>query len=155
MYTGLEIDDFGKGMGMTAVSDLSAIPGALVMSDNVAARLREMVLLEADWDSYGAVPIHPQAIALAQQLSNDILLHVGSRGFALAGLRVDVLPLADGGVQVEWAGPSGRLDVEVTPERTFNYLLMHGQGDTETFAERENAPRSDVLRAVDRLFVEA
>ena len=95
-------------------------------------RLEELTRLGPNWDSYGAEPISPQAIALARQF----LTAVAERFAAWAGDRVHpyvIVPLANGGVQLEWRGPGGDLEVEIGPDGHFAYRLITGQGVARTF----------------------
>lgn len=64
------------------------------------ARLAEIAALPADWDSYGARPISPVAIAETRRL---LAAMCGD------GLPTAIVPLCKGGVQLEWVagGPGG------------------------------------------------
>jgi hypothetical protein len=84
--------------------------------------LDEIAQLEDDWDSYGALRPTAAAVsaghlllgALWDQLGN--LVDQGAIPWAVA-------PLADGGVQFEWRGPGGAIEVEIGPRGTMNYLV--------------------------------
>ena len=75
--------------------------------EEVAKQLLALAALEADWDGYGAKAIDTAALGLAQRLIDELLGDVG---------RVpSVVPVPDGGVQLEWdAGPI-ELELEVRP----------------------------------------
>ena len=112
-------------------------------------RLGELTRLGPNWDSYGAEPISPQAIALARQF----LTAVAERFAAWAGDRVHpyvIVPLANGGVQLEWRGPGGDLEVEIGPAGDFAYLLITGQGAARTFEERDAVPEAELFGVVAR-----
>lgn len=82
-------------------------------------RLRGFTSLTPDWDSYGAEPIAPTAIAAAEKL----LLRV-VRTF---GIRPDIVaPLATGGVHLEWSGEEAEIDVWANPNGTYSYLFTKG-----------------------------
>lgn len=73
---------------------------------SVDARLDTLAALEADWDSYGAPPIKPEAIAFARDIA---------RGLAAAGLSEPcVVPVCTESVQFEWHDADGAVrEVEI------------------------------------------
>jgi hypothetical protein len=90
--------------------------------------LDELERLGPNWDSYGAAPVSRVAVAQARQLVQTVFEQFGASG---EGARPDgVSPLVDGGVQVEWSGPHGRIEVEIGPDGTLGCVLDHGR-DTE------------------------
>lgn len=136
---------------MTITPDLSTIPGARAAMDRVEERLRELATLDADWDSYGAAALAPRALASARRLVADVLWHAGQIGPGTLPLRVEAMPLAAGGVQLELGGRGGCLDIEVMPDDTLNFLLMPGAGEASTWIEREKVGLAEVLGAVGRI----
>jgi len=111
----------------------------------VAEQLRELSRLERNWNSYGADPIAASAISHAANL----IAVMAERG----STEPWVVPLPDGGVQVEWQGGAGRLDVEVAPDGALAYLLMHTVHGEERFEERHAVATNDVLQAAWRGFL--
>jgi hypothetical protein len=67
-------------------------------------RLAELSVLEADWDSYGALSPSPRSLTMAEH----IILGMVTR-FEARGIPTEVMPIADGGIQVEWRGRSADL----------------------------------------------
>ena len=78
---------------------------------SVNDRLEEMAALPQGWDSYGANPTSPTAVATAR----DLVLLVGGQFSMLAGDRVRPFAVApfDGGVQVEWRGAHAEVEIDV------------------------------------------
>jgi hypothetical protein len=88
-------------------------------------RLFELQRLREDWDSYGGVPLqdrHRDAVVrfLSSVMTDDLV-------------RPDIVPLADGGVQLEWRRDG--LDVDFVSDEELSeptLFVTHGD-DTEEF----------------------
>lgn len=100
-----------ESTGQYAVRGRTEAPGGGGWSDDqreeVAAQIVALAALEADWDGYGAKVVDAAALGFAQRLIDQLLSEVG---------RVpSVIPVPDGGVQLEWdAGPI-ELELEARP----------------------------------------
>jgi hypothetical protein len=95
--------------------------------------LDEIAQLEDDWDSYGALRPTAAAISAGHLLLGalwDELGHLVDEGV----MPWAVAPLADGGVQFEWRGPGGAIEVEVSPRGTMKYLV---ERDEKTIAKSD------------------
>jgi hypothetical protein len=102
----------------------SALPSQQSALAGYARTLRaldEFLRLEDNWDSYDALRISP----VAAEVASEILVWVASSlGFYPRTLPVaDVVPLPDGGVQLEWASARALLEVEIGPSGDISYLL--------------------------------
>jgi hypothetical protein len=120
----------------------------LVLS--VLRRLLDFSNLEPDWDSYGGRPISLKAVEKADALFAEVV----NRFYPIEGERVcpfDVAPLKSGGVQLEWRGSNGSLEVEIHPDEGFGYLLIQGQGNSRHFEEGENVTASEILLLLSRV----
>jgi hypothetical protein len=86
-------------MKRTVTIDASARPVA-VEADIPAwvvptiQRLAELQLLPYDWDSYGGLPLQPKHVQAALQFLNAVM----GDDVVLP----DIVPLSDGGIQLEW-----------------------------------------------------
>lgn len=94
-------------------------------------RLAQLEALEHDWDSYGGLPPCARSIQMAQ----SIMLRMAKR-FEERGVPSAVMPIADGGIQLEWQGRSGALAVNAAPDGSWSYLLIERGPDGRTFEER-------------------
>ena len=94
--------------------DLEELPKALT------DRLRELLKLPNNWDSYGAPCISEVALKTAESLLRRAFISVGSE------LPVPfVSPTLDGGVGMEWKLESGKeLLLEIEPDSSVSYLLV-------------------------------
>lgn len=84
--------------------------------------LDELARLPEDWDSYGAAP--PTAVAISA--AHGLLANVAERYVEPTdedALPWAAAPLADGGVQFEWRGPGGAIEVEIGPDGGLAYLV--------------------------------
>jgi hypothetical protein len=112
-------------------------------------RIAQFADLESDWDSYGGEPPSPIARDEAGRWVEIVADLFGSR----AGDAVrpySVAPLADGGVQIEWRGRHGVVELEVGPSGELGYLFLAQEGPVPRAEEVEDASWSDVLRALLR-----
>jgi hypothetical protein len=96
-------------------------------------RLEEMAALPQGWDSYGADPPSPAAVATAR----DLVLLVGGQLGTLAGDRVKpfaVVPF-DGGVQLEWRGAHAEVEIDVEAAGEMSYLYVDKSPGGRRFEE--------------------
>lgn len=87
-----------------AFAPIPARGAAMWLLDALEA-LRSVISLRYDWDSYGAAPPSKQAAEATWQLLKDLAAcHVP---------RPEIVPLADGGIELDWMRP-GRLLVQIS-----------------------------------------
>jgi hypothetical protein len=89
----------------------------------VVRRLRELLRLGPGWDSYGARPVDPRAVAAALAL----LAHVMKR----AAEAPQIVPTVHGGVQLEWHSKEAGVEVEVSPKGVYSGAIEDHVGSTE------------------------
>ncbi len=106
-------------------------------------RIAELADLGPDWDSYGAEPLTAKALIEAVRLTTRMAERFASAAEQRA-LPWMVAPLADGGVQIEWRGASGALEVEISPEGQFGYLLETGHGSTISYQEGDHVSSEEI-----------
>lgn len=94
-------------------------------------RLAQLEALEHDWDSYGGLPPCARSLTMAQA----IMLRMAKR-FGEHAVPAEVMPIADGGIQLEWQGRSGALVLNAAPDGSWSYLLIERGPDGRTFDER-------------------
>ena len=91
----------------------------------VIAELDALGDLEANWDSYGALPIDPVSIEYAARLANLLAERKGIREPAVGAT-------PDGHAGLSWDGGSWSLDVDVTPDGLWEYVIfVKGARDIE------------------------
>jgi hypothetical protein len=84
--------------------------------------LDEIAQLEDDWNSFGALRPTAASISAAHLLLGSLWDDLG-HGVDDIAVPWAVAPLADGGVQFEWRGSGGAIEVEIGPRGTMNYLV--------------------------------
>lgn len=85
--------------------------------------LQELVELEVDWDSYGALPPSRQALEHAWRMTNVLV----ENGVPMP----QVFPTRRGGIQLEWHLPSATLEWEIDPEARSGVFIFddHASGE--------------------------
>ena len=102
--------------------------------------------LPLDWDSYGGA----QPTAVATSTAHGLLANVAERYVDVSDEHSPpraIAPLADGGVQFEWRGPGGAIEVEIGPLGGFTYLREEG----EWTVDRSAPDAARVPQILDRL----
>jgi hypothetical protein len=110
-------------------------------------RVAQLGELGPDWDSYGAAPPAHRAIATAYGLLLTAYQHyertVGERIRPYA-----IVPVADGGVQLDWRGPAAEIEVEIDPTGSIGYLYIDRRGAARTFKEENDVRLSTVIALI-------
>jgi hypothetical protein len=113
------------------------------LPDATRERLAELNGLEADWDSYGALRVSPEALAAAGAIISQVIARAGDRGVPR-----DIMPIADGGVALEWRSPRLELALNACPEGGWSSLLIErGEGG---WSARRRPDRDDALAGLRR-----
>ncbi|MGI8550124.1 MAG: hypothetical protein ACR2PL_04885 [Dehalococcoidia bacterium] len=96
-------------------------------------RLVEMVALPQGWDSYGADPPSPAAIATAR----GVVLRVAEQLGTVAGDRVKPFAVApfDSGVQLEWREAHAEVEIDVDADGKMSYLYVAKDSAERRFEE--------------------
>ena len=109
--------------------------------------LANLAALESDWDSYGASPITTTAVETAQALLSEVHRRFGASGGARLA-PTDIMPLRNGGVQMDWQAPDIALELRVGPQGAIQYLLIHDPDGEERYEQRDQADWSNALSAI-------
>jgi hypothetical protein len=139
--------DTGQSLSPRPASEAATNGRPSFLIDAAFKRLEEIEALGDDWDSYGGEATKHMAVAIAHRLIWQVYMwslsarHTPSTPYS-------VLPLSDGGVQVEWRGPSAAIEVEISSEGAFGYLLARGSGPSREFEERDSVPECRILELV-------
>lgn len=133
----------GRDLGAAVAIDLTPVEAAVRSLDDLAR-------LEPDWDSYDALP--PTATAI--QAARGFLLLVAERLEASGPecLRpFTVVPVPDGGVQIEWRSAVADLEIEIGPDGTLSSLLIEHAATEPRYEEAHGLSCQDALRLVARV----
>lgn len=138
-----------SGVETLSLSDLTAGSafGEVIWPD--LKKLDELASLDRDWDSYGAEQISPDALASAYLL----MMTIANQWAFRLGERVRpyvIVPVADGGVQLEWRGPGGIVEVEIGSDEMFACLFIPSTGGYEEYQEMSlDAARRVVVNVIN------
>jgi len=110
----------------------------------VLVRLHQFTELKANWDSYGAEPIANTAIITAHKLIAEAILHFPDAP-GMAAVPYDIGPLPAGGVQVVWRGSRAELEVDISTEGRYGYLMIMNPGKNPTYEEGNSASLDTIL----------
>ncbi len=97
--------------------------------------------LPDDWDSYGGVGLTGQARDRAQ----DFVLRLFEADLLDTSKGVDILPVPTGGIQFEWSGPGGAIEVEIDQHGDLHSLIERDDGAYEA-SPREKPVRWPAVR---------
>ena len=114
-------------------------------------RLAQMAIPGGNWDEESGKPISVFTISKAIRLFPRIVCTF-YRDVTEAVRPYDVAPMNDGGIQLEWRGPGGILELEVHPDAGYGYLLIEGYGDNRRFEESDTINEVQVIPLLSRIF---
>ena len=132
----LKLKEISKSSGLTQATALR--------------KLDELRNLPEDWDSYGADPISPNAIAKAKSILTSVMIAFGGIIGNVVQL-TDVIPIADGGVQLEWVGPHAELEIEISPNGNIGLLYISVSEGRRNYEESKDNSLNDVYTVIAKL----
>lgn len=113
-------------------------------------RLTELGRLTPDWDTYGGEPPTRASLATAYAL----LFEVAERFGEPFGERVRpfaIVPLAAGGVQIEWRQTGAEVELEIGPGGDIAYLFIDKRGADRVFQEKDSVSWDEALEVIARV----
>jgi hypothetical protein len=113
-------------------------------------RLDELTRLEHDWDTYGALPLTSTAIDIAESMMREAIDTYENFQEERAA-PYTVMPIADGGVSIEWRGPSATLELDIGPSGDLSYLLISQSSADRQFEECSELSYRQALELVRRV----
>lgn len=94
-----------------------------VWINNIVVRLNELLDLPVNWDSYGADKIHfRSAIYVIEMLTVLFNSNIPEPS---------IVPISNGGIQMEWHTNEANLEIDIQPDRTTVYYFHHEQFEDE------------------------
>jgi hypothetical protein len=139
---------YGRALAFLKLKAISTSSG---LSQATALRkLDELRNLPEDWDSYGAEPINPNAIAKAKSIVTSVMMAFGDIVGNVVQL-TDVIPIADGDVQLEWVGPHAELEIEISPNGSIGLLYISISEGRRKYEETKDKSLNDVYTAIAKL----
>ncbi len=118
----------------------------VVLGERNLAILNRLLALPEGWDGFRAMPVTQIAAKVAMTALFEVA-HDGS-------LSPQVVPLVDGGVQLEWHAGGYSLEIEIDALGTRHYFAVNDRGEIVLNAEPADAKVEDLLGLVERLLAE-
>jgi hypothetical protein len=113
-------------------------------------RLDELAALEDDWDSYGGFPPALPALTAA-----DAFIRVAMRDYGTdssgAAIPFSVMPIADGGVGIEWRRAEIQFNLDIAPDGSLSYLLVTATTNGPVYEEQDGISRERALELIGRV----
>lgn len=126
------------------------IPRSKISLTSIFERLKELAQLEADWDSYSAKAISSVALVRAFEVIESVKDRFKTK--VKEPLPQFIAPLADGGLQLEWNGQQGEIEIEIYPDRDLGYVFIEGQGTNRKFQEKHQVSLDEVMKLLSQFF---
>lgn len=117
-------------------------PGLFRRLVEVFRNLERIAQLPADWDSFESGRSTPAAVNEARSLVWTVAIKAAEKG--VYATPYDVAPLSGGGVQLEWRGNAGTIQVEISGEGHFSYLLHRSDAPQQEAAEADDVPGQQI-----------
>jgi hypothetical protein len=113
-------------------------------------RLDELSRLEDNWDTYGAFPPAPAALDATETIMRQVIEQFGVTASDCAA-PYTVMPIADGGLQLEWRGPSATLELDIGPAGELSALLVEQVSGERRFAEHDALSQAAAFALIGRV----
>lgn len=143
-----ELALYERAFGFRKLKEISKSSG--LAQATALRKLDELKNLPEDWDSYGADPISPNAIAKAKSIITSVMIAFGGSIGNVVQL-TDVIPIADGGVQLEWVGPHAELEIEISPNGNIGLLYISVSEGRRNYEESKDNTLNDVYTVIAKL----
>ena len=114
------------------------------------SRIVEMAKLSPNWDGEDADPPTAEAVAAAYFLIEAVAERRQQQGHA-GSPPLTSSPIPDGGLQIEWRGPTGRIDVQANADGSLGYLVKWDSGSAARCKEADAVSLEAVLALMDRV----
>jgi hypothetical protein len=104
----------------TQWSRVSSVFEQPLWSNNMQKKLRVLLGLNSNWDSYGSPSVSPAAVETSLAILGNI-----SR---LNMPEPQVFPVSGGGIQFEWENDKCELEIEIRPDKKVEFLIVDSEG---------------------------
>jgi hypothetical protein len=110
--------------------------------------VQELRSLRANWDSYGAHAPTTAAINTATQLAVKLHYLALIWGPDSSTQPEAVAPLADGGVQIEWAAQTRTAEIQIGPTGSLGYLFVDRSTPETKYVEADDVPEQSLISRI-------
>lgn len=116
--SGEQITSFDEAFHRSRRERIDPARGDLNLLNSIAKSINEMLSLQPGWDSYGGLPTTEMAARKAIKIISAIL--------SKASCPPAVVPVGDGGVQLEWHNSGWDVEIEVHPNGAVSTFIDNG-----------------------------
>jgi hypothetical protein len=111
---------------------------------DVAREIDEIATLKPGWDGHDA----PVLSGLVASRAFLLLLSLEDATGGAVPLPATVAPIADGGLQLEWDRDRLQIEVQVAPDGTYGYLLIHDPFGSERYEEADDLTLAAMIQVL-------
>ena len=114
-------------------------------------KLEKLSHLPVNWDSYGGDV--PSGLALKN--ARSFLFKLPSYFPYLSPHEINpftIVPVCDGGIQIEWRNQYAEIELEVESDGKFSYLFIDKSQKERVFLEEHGLVPSDIIKLLEKVF---
>lgn len=116
--SGAQVTSFDEAFRQSRIEIIYPADSDLNLLNTIAKSINELLSLEPDWDSYGGLPTSEAAARKAIKIVS---------GFVAQSARLPaIVPVNDGGVQLEWHNNGWDVEIEVHPDGAVSTFIDNG-----------------------------
>lgn len=116
--SGAQVTSFDEAFRQSRIEIIDSANGDLDLLNTIAKSINELLLLEPDWDSYGGLPTSEVAARKAIRIVSGIV--------AQSARLPAIVPVNDGGIQLEWHNNGWDVEIEVHPDGAVSTFIDNG-----------------------------
>jgi hypothetical protein len=113
-------------------------------------RLVELARLDEDWDGNNGVPPSGLAVAEASRLIGLVLQSL-SQSVGRKAAPYSLMPIADGGLVIEWRVDSMSVHIDVSGDGHVGYVVDDKRGDERAFNEGDDITLEAAIEIIARV----
>lgn len=115
---------------------------------HVSREIDEIAILDPGWDGDNA----PALSGLVASRAFLLMLSLEATADGRIPPPAMSAPIIDGGLQLEWNSDQVQIEVQVAPDGTFGYLLVHDPSGTERSVEDDDLTVTEIAQVIQDAF---
>lgn len=123
------------------------VPPALQVMLDALARISEASDLPEGWFEQGSVGLS----ARAREVATEFVYLLAIEGILAKDASLDLIPTPMGGIQFEWAGRNGEIEVEIDAQGRFHTLVERADGSMIETPRSEPASAITIVPDIARI----
>jgi hypothetical protein len=110
----------------------------------VAREIDDIAMLKPCWDGNNA----PVLSGLVASRAVLLLLTLEVESDGVTPPPATIAPISDGGLQLEWDLDRLQIEVQVAPDGTYGYLMVHDPSGTERYEEADDLTLAQMTQVI-------